>query len=117
MMIFYYITIKKDNENKPLKNGTPEDILMFHFQFCRKMALFFMEKTLMGKQNVWDPFQQLPTNMLQLVIDYMQIMADGSSASDLIAFHEKHKDILQTGVGMEQIYATAGAAGNSTLRR
>ena len=44
-------------------------------------------------------------------------MADGSSASDMIAFHEKHKDILQTGVGMEQIYATAGAAGNSTLRR
>ena len=76
-----------------------------------------MEKTLMGTQNEWDPFQKYPTNMLQLLIEYMEALSKGTSSSDIMALIEKHQDILNSGVGPNHLNDAAGMASNSTIYR
>ena len=76
-----------------------------------------MEKTILDAKNIWNPFQIYPTNLLQFVIDYKQILARGGSSSDITALIEKHKAILSSDIGIDQLYATAAMAGPSTVLR
>ena len=75
-----------------------------------------MVKTMSGK-NDWNPFQKYPTNMLQLIIDYRQGLRDDASPLDQKALLNKHKELLETDVGVDKMFAAVGMAGNSTMLR
>ena len=75
-----------------------------------------MVKTMSGK-NDWNPFQKYPTNMLQLIIDYRQGLKDDASPLDQKALLNKHKELLETDVGVDKMFAAVGMAGNSTMLR
>ena len=71
----------------------------------------------MDKQGDWSPFQKYPTNMLQLYMDHVEILTKGGLAADISVLFQKHKELLKTDVGMDQMFATFGMAGNSTILR
>ena len=81
------------------------------------MSLFFMEKGILGTHNTWNPFQVYPTNMLQLLMDYMRVLIKGASTSDILALIDQHKMILSSGIGLDQLFAVARMTGNSTIQR
>ena len=76
-----------------------------------------MEKLILGNQDKWSPFQKSPTNALELILDYARSLLEGSSASDILAIINKHKEILNRRIGLGRLYTEAGMAGNSTIHR
>ena len=83
----------------------------------RKTGAFFMEKTILGTQNEWYPFQKYPTNILQNVMEYSQILSKGALDSDVQAFVKKNKEFLDTGMGLNRLFTENGMASNSTIQR
>ena len=81
------------------------------------MALFFMEKGILGNHNIWNPFQVYPTNMLQLAMDYMRVLLEGASPSDIMALVHQHKMILGSGLGLYELFLAAGMTGTATIQR
>ena len=55
--------------------------------------------------------------MLQLFMDYVEIITKGGLTADISALFQKHKELLETDVGMDQMFAAYGMAGNSTILR
>ena len=76
-----------------------------------------MEKTVLGTQNEWYPFQKYPTNILQNVMEYSQILSKGALDSDVQAFVKKNKEFLDTGMGLNRLFTENGMASNSTIQR
>ena len=76
-----------------------------------------MEKVIFGNQDEWYPFQKYPTNVLQNIMEYSQVLWKGALDSDINAFVANNKEFLDSGVGMELIYNVIGMARNSTIQR
>ena len=68
------------------------------------MRLFFMEKSILGNQDKWSPFQKFPTNALELILDYARSLLEGDSAADIVAIIDKHKEILDRRIGLDRLY-------------
>ena len=89
-----------------------------HFVFSyRKTELLLMEKTLNGTRNEWKPFQIYPTNMLQLILEFMPAVLRSEPESKLKAIFDKHTELLGTGIGVDIMYENSGMARNSSLYR
>ena len=79
------------------------------------MRLFFMEKSILGNQDEWNPFQKYPTNALELFLDYVESLL--VAPSDILSIIDKHKEILDRPMGLDQLYTEAGMVGNQTIHR
>ena len=76
-----------------------------------------MEKNIFEAQDGWTSFQKYPTNSLQMIMDYVQVILKGASSSDVVQIIDAHKKILDSGVTLEKLYGETGMAGNSTIQR
>ena len=76
-----------------------------------------MEKTLLGTREEWNPFQFYPTNMLQLILEYMPAVTRSEPAAKLKAIFDKHNELLGEDIRVDIMYEASGMARKTSLYR
>ena len=79
-----------------------------------------MERTLLSMGEEWSPFQKLPTNALQLVMDYTALSyslqySNRTRIEEIIKEHQQLIRAAEGGLSLDMIYEMVGMVSERTI--